>query len=175
MKNARKCESCHAQVTPRTTSWIMVQRTTRAFVVSDWSRNSASRSCAICVSLRYVYLHSKCRTLWKTCSLRTSCSLEFKSWTFCTSVCTLSLSVLSILLVSPMAISSVNLTVPCTPVPNQPPPEGTFCGVTQMRCWPESAALKVNLPCCEPRCATMRWLLSNVSSTVTKTPTSLLF
>lgn len=45
MKKDRKCDSCHAQVTARTTSWIIVQRTTRAFVDSDWSRNSASRSC----------------------------------------------------------------------------------------------------------------------------------
>jgi hypothetical protein len=45
MKKARRCDSCHTHVTPRTTSWMMVQRTTRAFVVSDWSRNSASRSC----------------------------------------------------------------------------------------------------------------------------------
>ena len=46
-KNARKCVSCHAQVTPRTASWIRVHRTTREFVLSDWSRNSASRSCII--------------------------------------------------------------------------------------------------------------------------------
>jgi hypothetical protein len=46
MKKARKCDSCHAQVTPSTASWISVQRTTREFVDSDWSRNSASRSCA---------------------------------------------------------------------------------------------------------------------------------
>jgi len=31
-------------VTPRTTSWTRVHRTTLAFVVSDWSLNSASRS-----------------------------------------------------------------------------------------------------------------------------------
>jgi hypothetical protein len=74
-------------------------------------------------------------TLWKTCSLRTSCNLEFKSLTFCTSVSTLSLSVLSILLVSPIAMSSVNLTVPCTPELNQPPLlPGTFWGVTQILC-----------------------------------------
>jgi hypothetical protein len=41
-----------------------------------------------------------------------------------------------------------------------------------MRCWPESAAEKVNLPSREPRWATMRWLLSKVSSTVMKTPVS---
>ena len=113
------------------------------------------------------------RTLWKTCSLLTSCNLEFKSLTFCTSVWTLSLSVLSILLVSPIAMSSVNLTVPCTPELNQPPPLlGTFWGVTQILCWPLSAALKVKRPFELPRWATMRWLLSKVSSTVTKTPTS---
>jgi hypothetical protein len=37
------------------------------------------------------------RTLWKICSLLTSCNLLFKSSTFCVSVCTLSLSVLSVL------------------------------------------------------------------------------
>jgi hypothetical protein len=112
-------------------------------------------------------------TLWKTCSLLTSCNLEFRSLTFCTSVSTLSLSVLSILLVSPIAMSSVNLTVPCTPELSQPPPLlGTFWGVTQILCWPLSAALKVKRPSELPRWATMRWLLSNVSSTVTKTPTS---
>jgi hypothetical protein len=41
-----------------------------------------------------------------------------------------------------------------------------------MRCCPESAALNVNLPSRLPRWATMRWLLSNVSSTVMKTPVS---
>lgn len=44
MKKDRRCESCHAQVPPRTTSWIIIHRTTREFVASDWSRNSASRS-----------------------------------------------------------------------------------------------------------------------------------
>lgn len=46
-KNARRCVSCHAQVTPRTASWISVHRTTRELVLSDWSRNSASRSCTV--------------------------------------------------------------------------------------------------------------------------------
>lgn len=45
MKKERRCESCHAQVPPRTMSWIIIQRMTRAFVDSDWSLNSASRSC----------------------------------------------------------------------------------------------------------------------------------
>lgn len=126
----------------------------------------------VSTALTILSYHSVVYTRWKICSLLTSCSLEFSSCTFCVSVCTFSLSVLSILLVSPMAKSSVNLTVPCTPELSQPPPEGTFWGVTQMRCCPESAALNVNLPCDEPRWATMRWLLSNVSSTVTKTPTS---
>lgn len=44
MKNERRWDSCQAQVAPRTTSWMMIQRTTRAFVDSDWSLNSASRS-----------------------------------------------------------------------------------------------------------------------------------
>lgn len=112
------------------------------------------------------------RTLWKTCSRLTSSSREFKSLTFCTSVSTLSLSVLSILLVSPIAMSRVNLTVPWIPWFNQPPPPWTFWGMTQILCCPLSAALKVKRPSAEPRWATMRWLSSNVSSTVTKTPTS---
>jgi len=45
MKKERRWESCHAQVMPMTMSWMMIQRITRALVVSDWSRNSASRSC----------------------------------------------------------------------------------------------------------------------------------
>jgi hypothetical protein len=45
MKKDRRCESCQAQVMPRTTSCIIVHRTTRELVDSDWSRNSASRSC----------------------------------------------------------------------------------------------------------------------------------
>ena len=44
MKNALRCESCHAQVTPNTTSCTSVHLTTLALVLSDWSRNSASRS-----------------------------------------------------------------------------------------------------------------------------------
>lgn len=34
MKKDRKCESCHAHVTPSTTSWMSVQRTILEFVVS---------------------------------------------------------------------------------------------------------------------------------------------
>lgn len=45
MKKDRRCDSCQAQVMPRTTSWMTIQRTTRELVVSDWSLNSASRSC----------------------------------------------------------------------------------------------------------------------------------
>jgi hypothetical protein len=45
MKKDRRCDSCQAHVMPKTTSWMRVQRTTRALVDSDWSRNSASRSC----------------------------------------------------------------------------------------------------------------------------------
>lgn len=45
MKKDRRCESCHAQVTPRTVNWINVHRTIFALVDSLWSRNSASRSC----------------------------------------------------------------------------------------------------------------------------------
>lgn len=45
MKKDRRWDSCQAQVTPSTTSWIRIHRTTRALVLSDWSRNSASRSC----------------------------------------------------------------------------------------------------------------------------------
>lgn len=45
IKKERRWDSCQTQVTPRTVSWIRIQRITRLFVVSDWSRNSASRSC----------------------------------------------------------------------------------------------------------------------------------
>lgn len=45
MKKDRRWESCHAQVAPRTMSWMTIHRTTRELVVSDWSRNSASLSC----------------------------------------------------------------------------------------------------------------------------------
>lgn len=51
MKKARRWVNCHAQVTPRTASWMSDQRTTRAFVISDWSLNSASRSCNSRVSI----------------------------------------------------------------------------------------------------------------------------
>lgn len=44
MKNDRRCESCQAQAADKTAIWIKVQRTTRELVVSDWSRNSDSRS-----------------------------------------------------------------------------------------------------------------------------------
>src|SRR5690242_13088083 len=84
-KNARRCVSCHAQVTPKTPSWIRVHRTTREFVLSDWSRNSASRSCVL-VSVYSIFVRQpkrpRCLTLWKICSRLTSCNLEFKSWTF---------------------------------------------------------------------------------------------
>ena len=51
MKKDRRCESCQAQVIPITTSWMMIHRITRAFVVSDWSLKSASRSYFSHVSL----------------------------------------------------------------------------------------------------------------------------
>jgi hypothetical protein len=35
MKKDRRCESCQAQVTPSTSSWSMVHRTTRELVDSD--------------------------------------------------------------------------------------------------------------------------------------------
>lgn len=35
MKKARKCDNCHAHVTPSTTSCTIVHRTTLEFVVSD--------------------------------------------------------------------------------------------------------------------------------------------
>lgn len=35
MKKVRRCDSCQAQVPPRTTSWITIQRMTRALVDSD--------------------------------------------------------------------------------------------------------------------------------------------
>jgi len=58
--------------------------------------------------------------------------------------------------------------MPPTLLPEKRNPEvaGTLVGVKQRRWSPESAAEKVNLPVLEPRCATMRWSLSKVSSTV---------
>ena len=56
MKKDRRCDSCQAQVTPSTVSWIRIQRTTRALVDSDWSRNSASRSCVL--SALYLSFHN---------------------------------------------------------------------------------------------------------------------
>ena len=47
IKKDRRCDSCQAHVTPSTVSWIRIQRTTRPLVLSDWSRNSASRSCFV--------------------------------------------------------------------------------------------------------------------------------
>ena len=44
MKNALKCDNCQAQVTPKMTNCTRVHLTTLAFVLSDWSLNSASRS-----------------------------------------------------------------------------------------------------------------------------------
>lgn len=51
-------------------------------------------------------------TLWKTCSLRISCNLEFRSLTLVWMSCNLSLSELSMTLVSPMVISRVSLMPP---------------------------------------------------------------
>lgn len=45
MKNARRWDSCHAQVMAKTVSCIRVHRTILPLVLSLWSRNSASRSC----------------------------------------------------------------------------------------------------------------------------------
>lgn len=52
MKKARRWLSCQAQVAPRTRSCTSVHRTTRELVSSDWSRNSASRSCRDSISTR---------------------------------------------------------------------------------------------------------------------------
>lgn len=45
MKKDRRCDNCHAHVPARTVSWMIIQRMTRPLVASDWSLNSASRSC----------------------------------------------------------------------------------------------------------------------------------
>ena len=49
MKNDLKCDNCHAQVPPSTKSCMSVHLTILAFTDSDWSRNSASRSCSTIV------------------------------------------------------------------------------------------------------------------------------
>ena len=112
-------------------------------------------------------------TLWKTCSLRMSCNLPFNSLTFPTILSTLSLSRLSILLVSPIARSSVNLTPPAlAPAPENHPPTEIAAGpegVKQSRCSPLSAAEKVNFDMVLDDVDvwdTTRWSLSKTSSTV---------
>ena len=177
MKKARRCDSCHAHVTPKTTNCRRVHLTTRAFVVSDWSRNSASLSCTIAASVSVVKLSIKSqkvvtgegsgRTLWKTCSLRISCNLPFRSRTFCAISLSFPLSALSIELVSPIAKSKFKRTLPWGAPPESHPPDEAPDGVKQMRWSPESAAEKVNLPVEPPRVLTTRWSLSKVSSTVT--------
>lgn len=63
MKNDLRCESCQAQAADKTAIWIRVQRTTRELVVSDWSRNSDSRSYSTsvskCVTKTLMSLHPK--------------------------------------------------------------------------------------------------------------------
>lgn len=107
-------------------------------------------------------------TLWKTCSLRMSCNLAFKSLTLCTISESLPLSVLSIWLVSPVARSNDNLIPPTgIPLANQPPSVPACAGVKQIRWSPDSAALNVKRPSEEPRVFTTRWSFWKVSSTAT--------
>lgn len=109
-------------------------------------------------------------TRWKICSLRISCNRPLRSFTFCTISCIFPLSSVSILLVSPMAISNVTRTAfepPDSQLPDEPLPSG----VRQILCCPESAAEKVNRPAFESRLETTRWSLSKVSSTVISTLT----
>ena len=88
------------------------------------------------------------RTLWKTCSRLISFNLPFNSRTLATILSILLLSSLSILLVSPMAKSTVNFTPPpVTPAAENQPPNDTAAGpdgVKHNRCRPASAAEKVN-------------------------------
>lgn len=120
-------------------------------------------------------------TLWKTCSLLTSCNLAFRSLTLLTMLSIFSLSSLSIALLAPMARSRFNFTppiIPCPPPLNHPPtliaagPEG----VKHIRCKPLSAAVNMNLDQFGDEvvvCFTTRSSLSNVSSTVTRIERSL--
>jgi len=147
MKNARRWLNCQAQVIPKMASWISVHRTTRPFVASDWSLNSASRS------------------LWKTCSLRISCNLPFKSLTLCTRSSILSLSFDSISLVSPIAKSKCNFT-PFSWFANHPELADVCDAQKHNLCSPESPAVNVKRPLEEPFWFTTRWSLSKVSSTV---------
>jgi hypothetical protein len=131
MKNALRWVNCHAHVTPSTVSWMSVHRTILPLVDSLWSRNSASRSYALSVCRTRIscsIIESQ-HTLWNTCSLLISCSLPLSSRTFPTMLSILLLSSLSILLVSPIARSSVNLTPPAdAPAPENHPPTEIAAG-----------------------------------------------
>ena len=106
-------------------------------------------------------------TLWKTCSRRISCSLEFRSLTRWDRSSILPLSVLSICEVSPMARSSCSLMPPLgwSLELSQPWRPLLEDGVKQILCSPASAALKVKRPAAWPRFDTTRWLLSKISYT----------
>ena len=103
-------------------------------------------------------------TLWNTCSLLISCRRPLRSLTRWTMSAILSLSLLSISLVSPIARSRCSRT-PLGWLENHP--LLLWCDAQkQMRCSPASDAVKVNRPLLEPFWFTIRWSLSNVSSTV---------
>lgn len=98
-----------------------------------------------------------------------SCNRLFRSLTFCTMSCILPLSSVSILLVSPMAMSSDTRTAPPGLPDSQPPVAALVSGVRQILCWPDSAAEKVKRPELPSRLDTTRWSLSKISSTVMRT------
>ena len=123
---------------------------------SDWSRNSDSRSCEeqhsqyqILLPRGTAYAASSCAlTRWKTCSLLISANRPFSSLTLPTILSILFLSSLSILLLSPIAMSNHNFTPPfAASLPLNQPCNETAAGpegVKQSLCRPLSAALKVN-------------------------------
>lgn len=83
-------------------------------------------------------------TLWKTCSLRISCSRELRSLTLDWMSCSLSLSELSIALDSPMVMSRVSLMPPLgLEVLSQAVLPLSEDGVKQILWSPASCAVKV--------------------------------
>lgn len=106
----------------------------------------------------------KLLTRWNTCSLRMSFSLAFRSLTRVARSSSLSLSLRSMALESPTAMSRVSRMPPLGAwVDSQLPRPLLDDGVKQTRCSPASAAVKVNLLPLLPRCETTRWSLSKTS------------
>ena len=90
-----------------------------------------------------------------------SCNLAFRSLTLCTRSLILSLSLLSISLVSPIARSRCSRTP--SGWPNHELPDEGFVARKHMRCSPDSAAVKVKRPLFAPFWFTTRWSLAKVS------------